>query len=72
MTSPAWVIYAVKGEKTSAANEILWVAAQIGWESFNEFIALPVVGKNKAVCWLLPVSILFHLIVVVLFVSLLQ
>lgn len=57
MTSPAWVIYAAKGEKTSTANEILWVAAQIDWESFNEFIALAAVGKNKALCWVFPASV---------------
>lgn len=36
-----------KEKKASEANEILWVAAHLDWESFKGSIALPVVGKNR-------------------------
>lgn len=45
MTSPAWVIMLPR-EMASKPNGILWMASQIGWESFNQFVALPMVCRN--------------------------
>ncbi len=56
MTSPAWVIM-LHREKASKANEILWVVSQIDLESFMQFIALPMVCRNKTLCWVFSVSL---------------
>lgn len=62
MTSPALGHYAAQGggkkkKKAWKANEILRVASQIDGDSFKQFIALPMVCRNKTLCWLFSVSL---------------